>query len=251
MNESIVESDEYQLLSNLINELNINSVVNTDIKKHLNDDDDLLLEEVYSFNADVDEIEVSNFFSIDPFAGLSEEELDEPTGDQFWTDKRIIQFCASYLIFTGKRLFNPHVSNKTRKELLDWAFNKPIYKNQDRVQLFSFQHLCIVSNCCPYQVRTDWHSKACITGLYEKMDRQVEIVRTRRDISLTYKTDTASYEKMHAQLLKLFNKGELPWIKTPKQLKKLLDKNFRERTALLQQSDDLFSPRNVATLRRY
>lgn len=192
-----------------------------------------------------DELEVSAFVDIDPIGDLSEEELDQPIGKSYWTARRIEEFNFRFMKFHLKKLFNPHSSKNTKQSILDWIFKYPLYKKTENIRLFSFQHLAIMCKVCPHEYRREINTMLVQRGVYETLEKKVNINRSPRSISLTYGTSEEDKKKVHKAMLKRWIDGQLPSIKSEAALSRLVEKNFRCRQKTLQVTGDLFSKDNV------
>lgn len=212
----------------------------------LNDEDYAKATELY-FMKGLENIQVSNFVNIDQLAELDENEL---VGMSYWTEGRINQFIYGYMKFQFKKLFDAHSSVNTIKEVLNWIFKYPIFKKEANVRLFSFQHVALSLNVCPLQLMQDLQTKITRAGIYDRLDTDSSIVRTRRSVGLTFEPTSKQKKTILKALIKRFEEGKLPNITSHEQLIRLVDKQFKQRESQLLNTDDLFSKDNIRNTQR-
>jgi hypothetical protein len=198
----------------------------------------------------IDDLQISNFIAVDPLGDLTDEEMDQPVGLAYWTESRIVQFADAMLKCHLKRLFDPHSGTKLIKEMMDWVFDKPIFTNPERISLFSYQHLCIVTGACPHDLRSKLNGKLIEFNVYDKLDEKVQIQRFARAVGLNYTPDEKTKAKITQKLTKRFNNGDQQGFKTLDKLLKNIDKQFNLRETELHTQDDLFCKRNVRQIQR-
>jgi|TARA_B110000211_G_C14091847_1_gene559595 hypothetical protein len=237
--------------SNIIND-SIEEIALTDIDLAIKELDDLSDEDYAKatdsrFMEGLDNIEVSNFVNIDQLGELDEDEI---VGMSYWTERRINQFIYGYMKFQFKKLFDAHSSVDTVKDVLNWIFKYPIFKKEENIRIFSFQHIAISLNVCPLQLMQDLQTKITRAGIYDRLDTKSSIVRTRRSVGLTFVPSSKQKQSILKALVKRFEEGKLPNIISHEQLIRLVDKQFKQREQQLLNTDDLFSKDNIRNTQR-
>lgn len=212
----------------------------------LDDDEYLKVSELFEFQGN-ENIEVSNFLNIDQLAEYEDEEL---VGLCYWTESRINQFIYGYMKFQFKKLFDAHSSVSTITEVLDWIFKYPVFKNEENVRPFSFQHIAISLNVCPLQLMQDLQTKITRAGIYDRIENNKSIVRSRRSIGLTFQPTSKQKQTVLKALIKRFEDGNLPKVQSREQLIRLVNRKFKERSERLLNTDDLFSRDNIRNTQR-
>lgn len=236
---------------NIIND-SIDEIALTDIDlamkelDELNDDDYMKATEKLSMQG-VADVEISNFVNIDQLAELDDDEI---VGKSYWTEGRINQFIYGYMKFQFKKLFDSHSSVETIKDVLDWIFKYPIFKKEENIRLFSFQHIAISANVCPLQLMQELQTQITRSGIYDRLDTKQSIVRTRRSVGLTFEPTSKQKKTVLKALVKRFEEGKLPNVTNHAQLIRLVDRKFKKRKEDLLNTDDLFSKGNIRNTQR-
>lgn len=236
------------------------NIVNDSIDEIALSDIDLALKELDELSDDdyekatesrtmegLENIQVSNFVNIDQLAELEEDEI---VGMSYWTEGRINQFIYGYMKFQFKKLFDAHSSVNSIKDVLSWIFKYPIFKKEENIRLFSFQHIAMSLNVCPLQLMQELQTKITRAGIYDRLDTKSSIVRTRRSVGLTFEPNDKQKQSILKALIKRFEEGKLPNITTHEQLIRLVDRKFKQRAQQLLNTDDLFSKDNIRNTQR-